>query len=196
MKCQVRDLMSITSPTKFQISIILFFSRIGRRFIYPRFVEEMGLKGGENVLDFGSGWGDNEYYIAPKLNTGGRVTAMDVSEEWQEVAKNRLRMFHNVDFMLSDVRTSSLKDGSFDVIVVSYVLHDIPQEERAEIVTNLVRKMRPDGFLQLREPTGKHHGMPVDEIRSLMRKAGMRETFSKFKRKEFRARYALTDRSS
>lgn len=188
--------MSITSPTKFQISIILFFSRIGRRFIYPRFVEEMGLKGGENVLDFGSGWGDNEYYIAPKLNTGGRVTAMDVSEEWQEVAKNRLRMFHNVDFMLSDVRTSSLKDGSFDVIVVSYVLHDIPQEERAEIVTNLVRKMRPDGFLQLREPTGKHHGMPVDEIRSLMRKAGMRETFSKFKRKEFRARYALTDRSS
>jgi ubiquinone/menaquinone biosynthesis C-methylase UbiE len=182
--------MTITNPTKAQISLALFLSRIGRRFIYPRFVDEIRLKGGEKVLDFGSGWGDNEYYIAQKLSNGGSVTALDVSKEWQEVARKRLRQFHNIDFVHSDIRSSSLQDGSFDVIVVSYVLHDIPKQERAEIVKSLTKKLRPDGYLQLREPTGKHHGMPVEEIRSLMRMAGLRETYSKQVRKQFRARYS------
>jgi ubiquinone/menaquinone biosynthesis C-methylase UbiE len=182
--------MSIVNPTRFQVSLILFLSRIGRRFIYPKFIDEIGLGGGENVLDFGAGWGDNEYYIAQKLTAGGRVTALDVSEKWQAVAKRRLRMFHNIDFVLSDVRSSSLMDGSFDVIVVSYVLHDIPQAERMEIVSSLVKKMRPEGRLQIREPIGKHHGMPVAEIRSLMGAAGLKETSSYSRKKEFRASFS------
>ncbi|MGD0818676.1 MAG: class I SAM-dependent methyltransferase [Methanomassiliicoccales archaeon] len=157
---------------------------------YRKFVEEIGLRGGENVLDFGAGWGDNTYFIAKKLSLGGRVTALDVSEEWQAVAKRRLKDFQNIDFIRSDIRSSSLRDGSFDVIVVSYVLHDIPEEERSEIVKSMVNKLKPDGFVQLREPTRKRHGMPVDDIRSLMKTAGMKESFSTVGKKEFKARYS------
>jgi ubiquinone/menaquinone biosynthesis C-methylase UbiE len=185
-----RASMSITSPTKPQIAFVLFVSSIGRRFIYKRFVDDFGLKGGERVLDFGSGWGDNEYYIAKKLKAGGRVTALDISREWQDVAKKRLRKFPNVDFVLSDVRTAPLKDGSFDVIVVSYVLHDIPRSEREDIVRSLVRKLGPGGLLHLREPTAKHHGMPVEEIRRLMGTAGMKEEWYESGRKQFRARFS------
>lgn len=184
--------MDITKPSRGQVAFILLASKIGRRFVYRKFIDGMGLKGGEKVLDFGAGWGDNTYYIAKRLNEEGRVTALDVSETWQNVARRRLKGFNNIDFIQSDIRSSSLKNGSFDVIVVSYVLHDIPQEERAEIVTSLVKKLKPDGFLQLREPTGKRHGMPVDEIRAMMNSARMKESYPSVGKKEFRARYSLS----
>ena len=64
------------------------------------------------------------------------------------MAKRRLRKFRNIDFVLSDIGTSSLPDGSFDV-VVSFVLHDIPKKERSEMVCSVAKKVKPNGFLQL-----------------------------------------------
>ena len=182
--------MSITKPGKIEIAFVLMASRITRRSRYQKFIEEIGLKGGENVLDFGAGWGDNSYYIAKSLNQKGRVTALDVSEEWQTVAKKRLKEFHNIDFVQSDIRSSSLLNGSFDVIVISYVLHDIPAKERSEIIKSLAIKLKSTGFIQLREPTKERHGMPMDEIRSLMKKAGLKESNSTVGKKEFKARYS------
>jgi ubiquinone/menaquinone biosynthesis C-methylase UbiE len=182
--------MSITKPSKIEIAFVLLASRLTRRFRYRKFVEEIGLKGGENVLDFGAGWGDNTYYIAKSLSEKGRVAALDISQEWQMLAKKRLKDFHNIDFVNSDIRSSSLPKGSFDVIVVSYVLHDIPTNERAEIVKSLASKLKPTGFIKLREPTKERHGMPVGEIRSLMKKAGLKESSSNAGKKEFKARYS------
>ena len=184
--------MSITQPSRAEVAFVLLASRITRRSRYQRFIEGIGLKGEENVLDFGAGWGDNTYYIAKSLNGKGRVTALDVSEEWQTVAKKRLKEFHNIDFIRSDIRSSPLPNGSFDVIVVSYVLHDIPAKERAEIVKSLARKLKTTGFIQLREPTKERHGMPVEEIRSLMKKAGLKESASTVSKKEFKARYSMS----
>jgi ubiquinone/menaquinone biosynthesis C-methylase UbiE len=60
--------MSITKPSRGQVALVLLASKIGRRMNYRKFVEEIGLRGGENVLDFGAGWGDNTYFIAKKLS--------------------------------------------------------------------------------------------------------------------------------
>jgi ubiquinone/menaquinone biosynthesis C-methylase UbiE len=181
--------MSITKPSKIEIGFVLLASRLSRRSGYQKFINEIGLKGGENVLDFGAGWGDSSYYIAKSLNEKGRVTALDVSEEWQKVAKKRLKEFHNIDFVQSDISSSSLQNGSFDVIVVSYVLHDIPKNEREEIVKSMAGKLKPTGFIQLREPIKERHGMPVEEIRSLMKNAGLKEYSPIEGKKEFGARF-------
>jgi cyclopropane fatty-acyl-phospholipid synthase-like methyltransferase len=182
--------MSITKPSRSEIAFILLASRLTRRSRYRKFVEEIGLNGKESVLDFGAGWGDSTYYIAKTLNGKGKVTALDVSEEWQNLAKKRLKEFHNIDFVQSDIRSSPLPNGSFDVIVVSYVLHDIPNEDRAEIVKSLEDKLNATGFIELREPTKKSHGMPLEEIRSLMQKAGLKEFGGTVGKKEFKARFA------
>jgi ubiquinone/menaquinone biosynthesis C-methylase UbiE len=181
--------MSITKPGRVEIAFVLTSSRLTRRTRYQKFIEDIGLKGSENVLDFGAGWGDNTYYIAKSLSGNGRVTALDVSEEWQKVAKKRLKEFHNIDFVNSDIKSSPLPNGSFDVIVVSYVLHDIPAKERAEVVKTLASKLKPNGFIHLREPTKERHGMPVDEIRSLMKKGGLKESSPIKCKKEFEARF-------
>lgn len=141
------------------------------------------------MLDFGAGWGENTRYLALRLNKGGKVIALDISPQWQKVAKRRLKEHSNVDFLNADVRSAGLPDASFDVVLINYVLHDIPRKERAAIVEELAKKLKPDGFIQLREPIGKRHGMPVAEIRSLMYANRLKESLAKSERKEFQARY-------
>ncbi len=105
------------------------------------------------------------------------------------VAKKRLAGYHNINFMNADIRSAGLPDDSFDVIVISHVLHDIPQKDRRPIVSELAKKLRSGGFVQLREPTRSRHGMPVEEIRSLMSENGLKEEFSKVEKNRFQARY-------
>ena len=79
--------MSITHPGKARIALILMVSRLARGYIYPKFVGSIGLKGDEQVLDFGAGWEDTTYYIAKRLTEGGRVTAMNSQRngrQWQK----------------------------------------------------------------------------------------------------------------
>lgn len=65
-----------------------------------------------------------------------------------------------------------------------------PPKKDQKIIKSLASKLKPTGFVQLREPTKERHGMPVDEIRSLMKKAGLKESDSTVGKKEFKARYS------
>lgn len=177
--------MSITEPTRMEIALTLLASRIGRRFFYAGFVNRIRLRGDESVIDFGSGWGDNAYYLAKRLNGGGRVTLLDISSGWQTVARRRLRRFANLSFVNADIFSANLPDDGFDLAVISYVLHDIPAAERRGIVTELARKLKPGGSIYLREPTSDSHGMPVDEIEKLMHEAGFSVVRSETKKKNF-----------
>jgi ubiquinone/menaquinone biosynthesis C-methylase UbiE len=163
----------MTKPTRIERAMVLMVSPLIRPFVYRQFVERIGLKGGEKVIDFGSGWGDESYYISPLLSDGGHLTLLDVSSEWQQVARRRLRRFSNMTFVNSDIFHAGLADCSFDVVVVHYVLHDIPPREREGTVKEIARKLRPGGFIYLNEPLVKQHGMPEGEIVALMNGAGL-----------------------
>jgi ubiquinone/menaquinone biosynthesis C-methylase UbiE len=181
--------MSITNPGKTEIALTLLFSRLFRRILYRGFVAEMHLKGAERVLDFGAGWGDNAYYIAEQLGRGGSVTLLDVSSAWQDVARKRLRKYSNVDFVNSDIFSSGLLDESFDIIVISYVIHDIDQKERQAVVQGLARKLKHGGSIWLREPIRKSHGMKVGEIKELISRANMQEMSPILDRIQYRAQF-------
>jgi ubiquinone/menaquinone biosynthesis C-methylase UbiE len=181
--------MSITDPSRARIAFILFASRFVRK-KYESFVEGIGLQGDETVMDFGAGWGENTRNIAEKLDKGGKVVALDVSRQWQDVVRKRLQGFSNVELVNADVRSAGLPDATFDVIVIHYVLHDIPRRERLGIVRELAKKLKPHGFIELREPTRLRHGMPVTEIKSLMAGNNLKESRTKIVKGEFQARFS------
>ena len=181
--------MTITDPTRLEIALTLFASRFVRGLIYKPFVERIGLKGDERVLDFGAGWGDVTFFVAPLLGKGGSVTLLDISSGWQRVAKKRLNDIKNISFVNADIFSAGLPDQSFDVIVIHFMLHDIPTEERQAIVKELAKKLKPGGFVYLGEPTTKSHGMTSAEIDRLMSDAGLRRTYSKDQRKQYEARF-------
>jgi SAM-dependent methyltransferase len=140
--------------------------------IYRKYAERLDLRGDERVLDFGSGAGTMARYLARRLTQGGRLTCVDVSRMWLDVARRRLRRYPNVSFCLGDIATLDILDASQDVVLIHFVLHDIPAARRPEVVRHLAWTMAFGGRLYIREPL---RFIAVDEIKALMTVAGLRE---------------------
>jgi hypothetical protein len=57
------------------------------------------------------------------------------------------------------------------MIVIHFVLHDIPEAERLQVMQTLGCKLKPGGRLLLREPQGR--GLRLDELEQLAEQAGL-----------------------
>lgn len=159
-------------------------------FLYNPFLSKFALKGDENILDFGCGGGAGAKFLLKRLNEKGRVTCLDTSQFWMERAMKRLSKNGNVSFICGDIRDSGISDGTFDIISIVHVLHDVRPEEREETVVVLARKLKAGGKLFLIEPTKPSHGMPVSEIEMLMKRAGLTELEKTVKKNSFFGAYA------
>ena len=146
--------------------------------LYGRYVRQMGLRGDERVLDYGSGSGAAARHLAARLHPDGRLTCVDISARWQEALRSVLRRYPEVDLRCGDIRTLGLPGASFDVVLVHWMLHDVPPWDRPSIVAELARLLRPGGRLFSREPTSTKHGMPAAQVRELFAAAGLTETLA------------------
>jgi ubiquinone/menaquinone biosynthesis C-methylase UbiE len=162
---------------------------IGVPLFYKPYMKSYGLKGNERVLDFGCGGGIGSRCLAKYLNRGGRLTCLDISNYWMEKTKKRMGRYDKVEFRTGDIREMDIAVGSFDVISIIHVLHDIPPAERQTTVKALSRVLEAGGRVFVREPTKKSHGMAIAEIRQLFAVAGLAETECKETKSEYMGRY-------
>jgi ubiquinone/menaquinone biosynthesis C-methylase UbiE len=86
-----------------------------------------------------------------------------------------MRGFQNVDFKLGDIVTLDVQDESYDIVTIHFVLHEIEESVRQEKVNTLARTLKSDGAMFVREPVSERHGMPPDEIRTLVSSTGLLE---------------------
>jgi len=143
---------------------------------YRRFVRGLGLRGDERVLDFGSGSGAEARYLAPLLERGGgHLTCVDISPVWLAEIRKVLRRFRNVDYRLGRLWELGLSAASYDAIVAHYVLHDVPVEERARVVGEFVRLLRPGGRVFTRDPSASGKGLQTVQLSHLLGGAGLDE---------------------
>lgn len=139
---------------------------------YRQFARGLKLNGNERVLDFGSGSGVCSRHIAACLTqAGGSLDCIDVSHKWISLARKTLRRYRNVNFHLGHIAEVSAPDAAFDVVVVHFVLHDIPAMQRLGVMRILARKLNPLGCLVLREPLVER--LCEDEVRQLTLDAGL-----------------------
>lgn len=121
--------------------------------LYSQYIEGLGLRGHETVLDFGSGSGNPTRHLAQRLlEGGGRVTCVDISKEWMRVAQKQLRKYPNVEYRLGDVATLDIPEECYDAVVMHFVLHDVERHSRPAIMQHLTRKLGDGGRLFIREP--------------------------------------------
>ena len=162
-------------------------SLLGEPLMYrPFFTRQGGFRGSERVLDYGCGGGVSTRCIAAMLTQGGKVTGIDVSQYFVELAQRRLQSFPNAEVLRGDIRKLAIEEGAYDVVSVIHVIHDIVAEERLPTVQALARALKPGGRLWILEPTRMSHGMPVAEIRELANKAGLTEVESEIGKNSFR----------
>ena len=108
-------------------------------------VEFAGLQKGYQVLDLGSGAGNDCFIAATLVGEKGSVTGIDFTKEMVEKAeKNRQQTgLSNIKFLLGDIEDMPLPDNQFDVVISNCVLNLVPDKKKA--FSEIFRVLRPGG---------------------------------------------------
>lgn len=109
-----------------------------------------GLKKNSRVLEVGCGVGTLTQLVAAKTGAG-QVLAVDISPKSVETARERLRKYKHVDFLVSDM-TDFPTGKVFDCVVLPDVIEHIPFEQHAGLFETLSNALSPEGFVLINIP--------------------------------------------
>jgi SAM-dependent methyltransferase len=144
--------------------------------IFKDYVDRLDLTGSERVIELGPSAGNNSRHLARRLSkSGGRLTCVDISRRWTEVARRRLRNYPNVMVRCGDIADLDIPSHSHEAALVSFVLHDIPIGDRMRVMQHLALTLKPEGKIFIREPL---RFITQQEIRKLMDACGLEEVWS------------------
>lgn len=110
------------------------------------YLDLLGIRPGERVLEVGCGSGVVTRELARRVAPGGRVTALDANSTFLEVARDLAEaegLGGAIEFRQGDVHALPLADATFDAVLAVTVLEHIPDAER--VVPELVRVAAPGG---------------------------------------------------
>jgi len=116
---------------------------------YPSFIRraiaDIGLKSGDEVLDFGAGTGRNTLLMHEHIGNSGKVTALEIGPEMQEQFRKKTASCPNIE--LHDLRIDKPLpfQEEYDVVFISFVLHGFIQEKRNTIIQNAYNALKPAG---------------------------------------------------
>ena len=134
----------------------LYTTRRGKFLEWERILDRLQLCGDERVLDMGCGRGAVLIAVARRL-TSGRVSGIDIwnvrdqSGNAKDVTERNAALegvAERVEIHTGDMRALPFPDGSFDLVVSSLAIHNIPKSaERRRAVAEAFRVLRPGGRL-------------------------------------------------
>lgn len=114
----------------------LFAKPIG--FAYDAAVRRAGARPGREILDLCTGTGEIAIRCARR---GARVTAVDLTPSMFTRAERKARGLP-ARFAGMDARRLAFEDGSFDAVLLSFALHDMPRRVRGEVLREAARVAR------------------------------------------------------
>ncbi|MCL1832631.1 MAG: methyltransferase domain-containing protein [Oscillospiraceae bacterium] len=98
------------------------------------------------VLDICAGTCSNSVLIAQNKKQA-KVTALDSSAKMLDTAKTKFSQHNisNIETIVADVRYSGFPPQSFDVIIVSLILHEVSESMRKVILSESKRLLNDNG---------------------------------------------------
>jgi SAM-dependent methyltransferase len=124
-------------------------------------LRELGLRGGERILDVGSGLGQLTRGMARTAGEGARAVGIERSS--QQLAESKRQAAIAGEEGLVDFRQGAAESlplaadewGSFDVVHARFLLEHVPNP--AVVVAQMVRAARPGGRIILSDDTHDTH---------------------------------------
>lgn len=163
--------------------VMVWGSRGGKLRLRDQLLGSIPWRGDETVLDVGCGHGLLLIGVAKRLTTG-RVVGIDVwscvdqAENSQAATEANARVegvSDRVTVRDGDARRLDFPDASFDAVVSSLALHNIPTKaERTEAIREIVRVLEPGGHLAIVDI------WRVTEYARVLRECGMRDVRMRF----------------
>ena len=132
-----------------------------------KILDEVGIKPGFRVLDYGCGSGSYITAAAGLVGDAGAIYALDIHPLAIERARRIASRNHlpNVETIRSDCATG-LPDNSVDVALLYDVFHNLSDPD--SVLEELRRVLKPDGILSFSD-----HHLKEDEIVSRVTEGGL-----------------------
>jgi SAM-dependent methyltransferase len=130
-------------------------------------------RGGERVLEIGPGTGYYTLDLARWLVPGGSVEIFDLQQEFLDHAMRRVveAGLVNVHSTQGDATSLPFEDDSFDAILLTAVLGEIPDQDVA--MREIARVLKPDGRLVVGELIGDPHFTSPGALERRAKPAGL-----------------------
>ena len=126
---------TVTAVSSLSVGGVERLRALGLEALQPR------LEPRAEVLDLCCGSGEA---AAPWLEAGFKVAGLDVSPLALSLAAQRHPSMERVEGLAED---PPLPDASFAAIQLSVALHEFPREERAQVLKQCLRLLKPGGWL-------------------------------------------------
>jgi SAM-dependent methyltransferase len=129
-------------------------SRVGKLWLRDRLLGRLSLRGDERVLDLGCGHGLLLLGAARRLTTGkaigiDRWIGKDQADNRPEATNQNARLegvADRVEVISGDARQLPFANGTFDLVLSSWVLHNLATSaEREQAVREIARVLNPGG---------------------------------------------------
>jgi arsenite methyltransferase len=130
-------------------------SLLGKRREWRRLLDGLALAGDERVLEVGPGTGPVLVEAARRVPFG-RVVGVDLWRPGDQAGNSRAALLANaaaarvgerVEVLDGDMRALPFPAGSFDVVLASQAVHNLPAPERGAAVREALRVLVPGGRL-------------------------------------------------
>lgn len=142
--------------------------------IVPNILEYAGLRPGLRVLDAGCGAGRLTIPAAGSVGPGGEVVALDLQPGMLKKLEQRAAKAgaKNIRMIQGGIGQGLLEAGAFDRAFLSYVLGEIPEQDRKAGMEELYSALKPGGVLLIAESIPDPHFQGRDTVRRLAEEAG------------------------
>jgi len=108
-------------------------------------VDKMDVQLGQSILDLGSGTGRNDCFIAQKIGPEGSILGLDISKEMLRLSRRRCQSYPNVEFKEQRIEMPLTYMEEFDKVFISFALHGFEDTQKAGIISNAYRALKPEG---------------------------------------------------
>jgi arsenite methyltransferase len=138
--------------------VMFWGSKVGKLRLRDKIIASIPWRGDERVLDVGCGHGMMLLAAAKQLKSG-RAIGIDIWSQADQADNNPESTLANarlenvadrVDVQNADARSLPFPDASFDVVVSSFVIHNLNQAtDRDQVVREIARVLKPGGQLAI-----------------------------------------------
>ena len=118
----------------------------------PRTAVLSRIQGNERILDLCTGTATNAINIASR-RPGTEITGIDLSDKMLEVGRSKIskKRISNVALERMDATDLSYGAGTFDVVLISLVLHELEDDLAGRLIREAKRVLKEDGRIIVTE---------------------------------------------
>lgn len=114
-----------------------------------RVVSDLGLRHGSVIADIGCGRGYFTFRLGEAVGQEGKVYATEINAKVLKSVADRVKRdkLTNIETVLSEPTKTKLKPQVLDAALLVNVLHHVPKGIRPDLVKDIVRALKPGGYL-------------------------------------------------